>query len=66
MLVVLQELVGAPMCPVHCYTEYVARRPVGPLLCQEDGTWLSQFQFTQMFRSGLDRIGVDPADFSSH
>lgn len=67
-MVVFQALVVSPMCPVRCYGEYVQRRPAGPgpLLRHEDGSWLSQFQFTQVFRKGLIRIGVDPLNFSSH
>lgn len=65
---VLQELRGSPMCPLLVMANYLARRPQipGPLLVHSDGFFLSVFQFVQVFRRCLVRMGREAKDFSSH
>lgn len=67
-LVSLRALDGSPMCPVQGFVAFMGVCPVGPvpLLIHEDGSFLSRFQFVQVFRQGLERLGVDPAGYSSH
>lgn len=65
--VLLQQLAGWTMCPVAALRVYLVLRPPGrgPLLVHEDGTDLSQFQFQQVFRKGIEQAGLDPKEFSS-
>lgn len=67
-LVSLWALEGSPMCPVYVVGEYMARRPSfeGPFLVHLDGSYLSVFQFTSVFRKAVVRIGRTAKDFSSH
>lgn len=67
-VVVLHALRESSMCPVSCYGAYVEwrREGPGPLLRHLDGTYLSQYQFVQVFRKGLAVLGVDATQFSSH
>lgn len=58
-IIVLHELWGSPMYPVGSYAVYVSGLGVGrgPLLQHAEGTFLSQFQFIQVFRGGLTSMG---------
>lgn len=64
----LGSLPGSPMCPVLTFGAYVAVRPFGPcpLLVHQDCSFLSKFQFIQIFRRCLVRLGVDSQSYSSH
>lgn len=67
-VVALHELAGSDMCPVQAFRFYSSLRNLtpGPLLIHEDGSYLSRYQFVQVFRKSLNRIGVDPGAYSSH
>lgn len=67
-LVSLDSLPGSPVCPVGVFLAYQAVRPSGgvPLLVHLDGSFLSRFQFIQVFRQCLSRLGVEPREYSSH
>lgn len=66
--VVLQQLLGSPMCPVRVVQDYLEVRDCcgGPLLVHKDGSFLSTYQFVQVFRKGLERMGLVAKEFSSH
>lgn len=66
--VIKQDGRGAPMCPVSVVWEYLAVRPQGqgPLLVHSDGSFLSTFQFVQVFRKSVTLTGQGAKDFSSH
>lgn len=68
MSVPLGALRGSFMCPVAVFRAYVELRgsSVGVLLRHADGTFLSRFQFVQVFRKCLSRLGLEGAEFSSH
>lgn len=65
---VLQELRGSPMCPLQVLRAYLELRPggQGPLLMHCEGWFLSIFQFVQVFRKCLERMGKEAKEFSSH
>lgn len=65
---VLRELRGSAVCPVSAFLAFVAVRGTasGPLLVHDDGTFLSHFQFIQVFRKCLVRLGRDGAEYCSH
>lgn len=67
-LVALGKLPGSSACPVQVFMEYQAVRPAGPLplLVHLDGSFLSQFQFIQVFRRCLARLGLVAKEYSSH
>lgn len=64
----LRRLPGSSMCPVLVVREFLAVRPVGdgPLLVHADQSFLSVYQFVQIFRRLLVRLGFSAAEFSSH
>lgn len=66
--VTLYALRGSLMCPVEALRQYRECRGValGPLLIHADGSYLSQFQFVQIFRRCLTALGRDAGSFSSH
>lgn len=68
VVVSLRELPGSAMCPVHALRSFVALRPSGavPLLVHADGTFLSKYQFIQVFRNCLSRLGLEAKDYCSH
>lgn len=57
----LHRLPGSAMCPVSAVREYLSARPTGdgPLLMHRDGSFLSVYQFVQVFRR-LSRGWVFP------
>lgn len=66
--VLLHRLDGSSMCPVRVLREYLAVRPdgPGPLLVHAGGLFLSVFQFVQVFRRSLSKMGFEPKEYSSH
>lgn len=64
----LGKLPGSPSSPVQVFQEYVALLPFGPalLLVHCDGLFLFRFQFVQVFRIGLSRLGLIAGEYSSH
>ncbi|XP_069840994.1 integrase/recombinase xerD homolog [Dendropsophus ebraccatus] len=66
--VVLGQLSGSGVCPVRCLESYLRVRLDGalPLLCHADGSYLSRYQFTAIFRRGLSFLGLDPSRFAPH
>lgn len=68
MTVVLHELRGSPMCPVATFLDYgkLWGTRSGPLLLHEDATFLSPFEFMQVFRNCLVCLGRDGTVYSSH
>lgn len=67
-VVSLHGLAGSAMCPVQVFGTYSSVRPVvpSPLLVHADGSFLSKFQFIQVFHQCLVRLGLESRDFSSH
>lgn len=64
----LHQLPGSDVCPVRCFQAFVAVRPGGPppLLVHEDGSFLSKYQFVQVFRQCIRGLGREYMQFSSH
>lgn len=64
----LRELPGSSMCPVQVFRDFLALRPSGPvpLLVHADGTFLSTYQFVQVFRRCLARLDLEVKEFCSH
>ncbi|XP_056414345.1 uncharacterized protein LOC130356606 [Hyla sarda] len=64
----LARLGSSEMCPVACYSAFLALRVgiVGPLLVHADGGFLSRFQFVGVFRKCLRAGGFVAEDYSSH
>lgn len=64
----LHGLAGSAMCLVQAFGSYISLRPVGsaPLLVHADGSFLSRFQFVQVFRQCLVGLGLEARAFSSH
>lgn len=64
----LGKLPGSPVCPVRSFLDYCSMRPSGPspFLVHLDGSFLSKFQFVQVFRMGLRHLGLSAQEFSSH
>lgn len=56
------------MCPVQVFRTYGELRDTLPssLLVHENGAFLSQFQFIQVFRRCLGGLGKDAGAYSSH
>lgn len=63
----LHQLMGSPMCPVAAVHGFLGIRPPGggPFLIHRDGTFLSVYQFVQVFRKVLAQLGHGALDFSS-
>ncbi|KAM3921505.1 uncharacterized protein RB166_010897 [Leptodactylus fuscus] len=68
LVVRLRPLTDSVACPVNCFAAFMAVRPAGggALLVHGDLSCLSKFQFVQVFRKGLERLGISPRDYSSH
>ncbi|XP_075687663.1 uncharacterized protein LOC142656621 [Rhinoderma darwinii] len=66
--IVLFALPGSAMCPVACMRVFKpqAGSPELPLLCYEDGSFLSRFQFGAVFKKCLAAVGVAAGPYSSH
>lgn len=64
----LHVLAGSTMCPVQRFLDYSSLCPAGPspLLVHADGYFLSKFQFVQVFRQCLARLGMAAKKYSSH
>lgn len=64
----LHSLRGSPICPVYAVNEYLGRCPQGwdPLLVHQDGSFLSVFQFVQIFRNCVTRTERDAKVYSAH
>lgn len=65
---VLCRLLGSAMSPVPCFSEFAAICPSGPvpLLVNENGSFLSRYQFVAVFRRCLGELGFfqDGVQFS--
>lgn len=59
---------GSPACPLQVVSRFLELRPgrVGPLLLHANGSALSRYQFTAVFRGGLGVLGFCPSDFACH
>ncbi|KAM3920353.1 uncharacterized protein RB166_014754 [Leptodactylus fuscus] len=68
LVVRLRPLPDSVACPVNCFAAFMAVRPAGggALLVHGDLSCLSKFQFVQVFRKGLEKLGIPPGDYSSH
>ena len=66
--VVLYALPGSEVCPVRTVGEFVCVRPIGlgAFFTHRDGTFLSKFQFVQVFRKCLCAAGYDGKRYASH
>ncbi|XP_069812345.1 integrase/recombinase xerD homolog [Dendropsophus ebraccatus] len=67
--ILLYEVLGSEVCPVHCVRAFLEVRPVefgGSFLVHRDGRALSRFQFVAVFRRGLARLGLPDKEFASH
>ncbi|XP_069583805.1 integrase/recombinase xerD homolog [Ranitomeya imitator] len=66
--VVLGTVVGSLMCPISCWEAFSCFQPSkdGPLLCHENGSFLSKFQFVAVLRRALGEMGLDASRFASH
>lgn len=64
----LHRLLGSSMCPVTAVRELLASRPNvdGPLLMHANKSFLSIYQFVQIFRRILAHLGLMATEFSSH
>lgn len=56
------------ICPVRAVEHFMAIRPTGggAFLVHKDGSGLSKFQFTSIFRRCLERAGLSPGEYASH
>ena len=59
---------GRPLCPVAALLSWLVRRgnDAGPLFRYANGAPLTQSNFTAEFRRALQRIGVNPYNYSGH
>ncbi|XP_077145939.1 uncharacterized protein LOC143807851 [Ranitomeya variabilis] len=66
--VLLGRVSGSMMCPCKCFGIFSAARPKqdGPLLCHEDGSYLSRYQFIKVFRTCMVRAGGNPGRYTGH
>ena len=64
----LYSLPGSEACPVGVVREFFKVRPKlgGPFLMHGDGSFVSRFQFTALFRKCLKKAGLDERLFASH
>lgn len=64
----LHSLAGSLMCPVWFFQAYLAFRPCGPLLLlvHKDGSFLSRFQFVQVFQRCLWQSSFNATEFRFH
>ncbi|XP_075707168.1 uncharacterized protein LOC142741711 [Rhinoderma darwinii] len=66
--IVLFALPGSEMCPVTCMRAFKPQvgSPELPLLCHDDGSFLSRFQFGAVFKKCLAAVGAVAGPYSSH
>lgn len=55
-------------CPVRCYQQFISRRPGigGYLLCHEDRSPLTRYQFCAVLKMAISQIGLNSAHYNSH
>lgn len=59
--------VGGRACPVSAIEGYMAIRKEGPVfLVHEDGSVLTRFQFSAVFKRGLAAVGECPGEYGTH
>lgn len=64
---ILLRKVGGLTCPVIAVDDYLAIRPAGwAFLINADGTFLTRFQYSAMFRKALGFIGESALEFGTH